>query len=514
MLKTAKKVLTIQERLNVIKEVDEGAKLKDLSKKYLTHRTTLSRILKEKDKYVNFAKNAFVPSKKIKRIVKVAVPETETALYNWFLNQRINKLPVTDYLLQIKAIEFHRRLNPNIKFEASLGWIQKFKKRHSIRLLKICGEKLSCNESAVPGFITKFQEEIKALGLVSEQIYNADETGLFVKNLNDKTLVAINEKKAPGTKNSKERITVMPCVNATGTHKLPLMIIGKANNPRCFYKQSLPDMHYRSSRNAWQNAALFKEWFFCIFVPEVTKYLKSKNLPVKAMLLLDNATCHLSKVELTTEDGRISVYFFPPNTTAILQPLDQHIINSIKQKYRKKLLLKLLSLPGNDVHAKLKQVNLKDTVFMITESWNEVDSQIIVNGFKHLLLSSDDFIINLPQNNLNVDDESRIVDISTNDFPITDLYRKTLPNTTLNDNEIMNWAAGIGENNRSNIDDDEILEDNNITQMDEVDTAENIDAVINSINMTIDWAERNLSIGEILFLRKIRETAVIKKINM
>ena len=70
---------------------------------------------------------------------------------------------------------------------------------------------------AVPKFVESFNKLVADLGLTKEQIYNADETGLIFKNLNSRTLVASHEKSAPGRKNSKERITIMPCVNATGT---------------------------------------------------------------------------------------------------------------------------------------------------------------------------------------------------------------------------------------------------------------------------------------------------------
>ena len=45
----------------------------------------------------------------------------------------------------------------------------------------------------------------------------------------------------------------MACSNATGDHKLPLMFIGKAANPRCFKyvnKQALPVAYY-AQKNAW-----------------------------------------------------------------------------------------------------------------------------------------------------------------------------------------------------------------------------------------------------------------------
>ena len=135
-------------------------------------------------------------------------------------------------------------------------------------------------------------------------------------------------KSAPGRKLSKERITVMGCVNSTGGHKLPLMVIGRSKHPRCFKNMTLPKMHYRSSKNAWQTRDLFKEWFHKIFVPEVQDYLSRNKLPTKAVLLLDNASAHGCEEELKSSDRLISVIFFPPNTTAILQPLDQNVIKS------------------------------------------------------------------------------------------------------------------------------------------------------------------------------------------
>lgn len=54
--------------------------------------------------------------------------------------------------------------------------------------------------------------------------------------LPDKTLTVQSEKQAAGMKKQKERITLMACSNATWSHKLPLMFVGKANNPQCLRK--------------------------------------------------------------------------------------------------------------------------------------------------------------------------------------------------------------------------------------------------------------------------------------
>jgi hypothetical protein len=69
------------------------------------------------------------------------------------------------------------------------------------------------------------------------------------------------------------------------------------------------------------NSFLFKEWFFEEFVPSARKFLKKIGLPQKAILVVDNAKCHLSEDEL--QSGDIKIHFLPPNVTAILQPMDQ-----------------------------------------------------------------------------------------------------------------------------------------------------------------------------------------------
>jgi hypothetical protein len=49
-----------------------------------------------------------------------------------------------------------------------------------------------------------------------------------------KRLFRKKKKSAPGHKSSKERISVLACSNASGTHKLQLIGIGKSKKPRSF----------------------------------------------------------------------------------------------------------------------------------------------------------------------------------------------------------------------------------------------------------------------------------------
>jgi len=493
-----RKNLTLKEKMEILDSVNQKISIKVLCTKYNVHKSTITRIIKNKDKICEFVKQTVIPVKNVKRIIAASVPETETALYTWFLNERVNHNLVSDKSLQLKALEFHKELNGNIKFEASHGWVQKFKKRHSIRLLKVCGEKLSCNDSAVPLFIENFMKILHDQNFVADQIYNADESGLVYKFLSTNTLVSCDESCAPGRKFSKERITIMPCTNANGKHKLPLMIIGKSKNPRCFKNVTFPPMHYRSSKNAWQTRTLFHEWFSEIFLPEVRQYLISKNLPPKAVLLLDNATAHCSNEKLISEDGNITVYFFPPNTTAILQPLDQGIIKTIKQIYRKKLLYNLISKPGDNLHVKLGEINLKEVIFLITDAWTAVSESVISNGFKRIVA---------PQTYLSIEES---------DISLPHLYRQVVPLTNLTDGEILHWASGVEEKSGNLITEEDIIndyqEDNNDDNM--CKPGINFNEVLDSLNITIDYAESNLAIEDILCLRKIREKVICNSIKI
>lgn len=169
-----------------------------------------------------------------------------------------------------KALYFHRKHSEKSGgFNASLGWIKKFKARHGIRRLKICGEKLSNKPQYVDTFLDKFRSKVNEMGLIPDQIYNCDESGLFYRLLPNRTLVSLKETSAPGPKASKERITFLPCTNASGTHKLKMLVIGKSANPRAFRNFKNNPVHYMSSKNAWMTSILFDEWFKSSFVPEV-----------------------------------------------------------------------------------------------------------------------------------------------------------------------------------------------------------------------------------------------------
>jgi len=67
---------------------------------------------------------------------------------------------------------------------------------------------------------------------VPDDVYNADEFGLFFMLMPDKSFIFKNET-FHGGKVSKERLMVLVCTNSTGTHKLKLVVIEKSRFQKC-----------------------------------------------------------------------------------------------------------------------------------------------------------------------------------------------------------------------------------------------------------------------------------------
>ena len=238
----------------------------------------------------------------------------------------------------------------------------------------IHGESRSADLEAVEAFLPRIQELIEEEQLGPHQIYNADETGLYYRMLPSSTLAQQSDTQAStGFKQSKERLTLLLCTNWEGSHKLKPLLIGKFRSPRCFHLTNMDALpvDYSWSHNAWMTASIFKWWFHDKFVPAVRKHLRKLQLEEKAILLLDNCPAHPAAEVLTSRCKKIRVVFLPKNTTSKIQPMDQGIISTLKQLYRRRLILDMVSVDIG-ILPYLKSVTIKEVIFKIDGAWGEI----------------------------------------------------------------------------------------------------------------------------------------------
>lgn len=295
-----------------------------------------------------------------------AFEAVERAVFKWFLDTRAVNMPVSGALLQRKARDFACIMGYD-NFVASSGWLQRFKERHDIVGRAVSGESRSVDEAEAT---TWAEENVgRLLETYSEEdIFNADETGLFFKMLPHKTL-ALKGEPCHGGKQSKLRITVLLCANMDGSEKLPVFVIGKSASPRCFKgKRQLP-VKYTANRKAWMTREIFAKWL-C----EWDEKLSKENR--KVCLVLDNCTAHHTAAVLQN----IELLFLPPNCTARIQPLDQGVIMSLKAGYRKRVIDRLL------FNMRMKRdtdVDLYAAIEMLQAAWMSVTATTIANCFRH-----------------------------------------------------------------------------------------------------------------------------------
>ncbi|XP_050338865.1 jerky protein homolog-like [Bactrocera neohumeralis] len=389
MSKRKRVVLSLNDKVKIIKSIKNGESGSKLAQIYGVGTSTISDIKKNSDAIMKFtcALEKEDGSSQRKVMKKSQNEILENAVYTWFLQKRACGQPISGPLLCEKALDFNQKLGGDNSFKASCGWLARFKSRHGIRELEIQGKKLSANVASANSFVDELKEFLDEKEYDFDFVYNADETGLNWKALPSRSLASHRENAAPGHKVSKDRVTVMVCANANGTHRLPLLLIGKSKNPRCFKNVKIP-LTYANQKKAWMNTDIFITWYENTFIPEVKKFQKDVGKEGDVLLLLDNAPTHPSAETLNRENGKFTVKFLPPNVTSILQPMDQSIIETLKRLYRKQLLRRLLTTEDSEIETTLKffkETNLKDCYYMLVEAWNSVEMQTLKRAWNKLL---------------------------------------------------------------------------------------------------------------------------------
>ena len=253
--KMSRNDIDLKTKYEILKLIDKGWKQRELASKYDVNESTICRLKKNKDNVTEqYAFGRVSISTKRKRTIDLEL--VDTALLEWFQVNAAQPSLVGTILLE-KAIQFAKMLGFSEEFQnkIDINWINRFKARHSIIAKRIHGESASAFRPSFyvegnypPGITQKFQ-----MG----NIFNIDETGLFWKLLPERTL-QFKGMDCKGDKHAKDRITILVGASALG-EKLPLMVIGKSQKPRCFANSHIP-IDYQSNSKVWMNSDLFTSY--------------------------------------------------------------------------------------------------------------------------------------------------------------------------------------------------------------------------------------------------------------
>ncbi|KAG8515390.1 Tigger transposable element-derived protein 5 [Galemys pyrenaicus] len=419
-----RKAYSIKDKLQAIERVKGGERQASVCRDFGVPGGTLRGWLKDEPKLRWFLEQLGGEVGTQRKKMRLAnEEEIDRAVYSWFLTLRQHGVPLSGPLIQAQAEAFARQIyGPECTFKASHGWFWRWQKRHGISSQRIYGEVEPLAAGPAPGLPFK-QEPAQPVGTDplpelalappapaeggygDEQIYNANVTGLYWKLLPEQA--APLGSRGPGAAGCGrrwrgDRVTVLLAANLTGSHKLKPLVIGQLPDPPSLrhHNQDKFPASYRYSPDAWLSRPLLRGWFFEEFVPGVRRYLRRSCLQQRAVLLVAHPPCPGPAArtpapeeseeaprrwrpeppgtpeELQTPDGAVRVLFLAKGGSRmhIPAPLEQGVVATFKQLYKRELLRLAVSCAGGSPLDFMRSFVLKDMLHLAGLSWDLVQA--------------------------------------------------------------------------------------------------------------------------------------------
>lgn len=205
----------------------------------------------------------------------------------------------------------------------------------------------------------------------------------------------------------------------------------------------------------------------------------------------------------------------PPNCTALLQPLDQNVINLIKLNYKKGLLEDLLATEVRDFDTMLKAFDLRKAVRLLAYAWEKVPTSTIEKSWNILFADPNNEWTNADNLPLSTLRDEIILENATISS-MAGLLQIMQPEQTFSHSDVHEWVSELPEishdlSDGNETSDNEIVDEN---VAEEQDVCIKTEDAIKSINTTIQWAEENnICLSQILTLQEIKEAAMAKKLK-
>jgi hypothetical protein len=280
--------------------------------------------------------------------------ELESILLAWYQQAWTPGIPINGNTLREKTKKIADRMQVD-NFAASNGWICRFKHCHGLLYKKLAGESAAVDTDTRDLWLERLPMLLERYEL--QDIYNADEMGLFYNYLLDRMLT-LKGHSCHGEKSAKERITVLLCVNSDDSDKQVPIMVGKSMKPRCFKNIKKLPVKYYANKKAWMTMTIFMEFLRAL---DASMGAQGRNI----LLFVDNSDAHPQDTSFLRN---VKVVYYPPNCTSVLQPLDLGTIKCFKQLYRKHLVQEAMCLMDSGKDVELK-INVLQAIHFTVVAW-------------------------------------------------------------------------------------------------------------------------------------------------
>ncbi|KAG8238769.1 hypothetical protein J437_LFUL016608 [Ladona fulva] len=397
-------VLSIIDKLKIIEKLETGTPTSQIVAEYGIGMSTVKDLKKNRDSLRKFALQ-FDPSMQAtglsaRKTLKMAnFKSLEEAVIKWYRQQRSAGEEIQGVDIQSAADRIAKELGIE-KFNASSGWLSRFRNRHGIPNKIIHDGSPRIETANIDPFRENLCKLVNGARLQQFQIYTVSESVIRWRSLPERMLL-LKQKPCLLKGVSKDTFAAMLCANADGSHKLNPVIVRNAGlrfPPNSWINQI--SIQYYTSDNGWFNQDLISYWFFHHFEPEVRSYqvkvLKIHPDAVKCLLVLEIAPWQSEVNELSSQDGKIRCFAF----RSASELSESGIMAKTRRLYLKKFLNQVIAISDDSRnHAKdtliqkslenIECYSFRSAVYNWMDSWNELQPSAIEDATKMLLYNSD-----------------------------------------------------------------------------------------------------------------------------
>ena len=380
---------TFRFKLQVLQElkVTNLSRNKLAAKHHITPKLLRDWIKNEDDIKISFANLKRSRLRKKGGGRKLKFRNVDEASLKFFKDCRKNKLRVTQKRLRMFAEKEWRKLqnegkvDSNLQFRASRGWMEKFMKRHalSFRRKTTVSQRIpeECIQKAIR-FIRSMVNTRREQELENNQIIGCDETSIWLDAVGNYTLAEKGSKDVPlkSTGHEKQRLTIMLTARADG-RKLPVFILIPRKRPI----KKLVDKYRGKAVINFEGTSWMNEELTRTYLNEV---IKRNIFDTKRLLIWDDfKPHHTDATKQCASRLNVVMRLIPPGMTSLLQPADVCWNKPVKQRIKE--MYDEWWLSEEQTYTAQGNVRAPDFVTVvgwILDAWEEITPEMIRHSFK------------------------------------------------------------------------------------------------------------------------------------
>jgi len=411
---SSRKNYTIKQKLDILNEIktgEPGKSCRAIAKLHGINELVLRGWKNKKDSFLEAVSNPNICTRKSRRLAgggrQLEYAEIENKVLQWVLLRNEKGIRVKEKYIQLKALSVRNEIiahNDNEelkKFQASLGWVERFKKRNSLISRRFTTpKKIPDNVDEIcRSFIQNFHHIIAKLNVKAENIINFDQVPRYFECEPKTTITTKGTREVFLRKSSTshKRFTFTYAITGAGKVLKPhLLFSGLVNKPNVD-KQCLVDVN---------RTGMWNETILINFIADAIMTRRQSAFGREPVLVLcDSYGTHVKFVELEKEKKKyakhnIHFMLIPPNMTGLLQPEDVSLNRSFQQHYSTNYDKYLAdALEDDNPNLRTKAGNIKSPNYSLVSKWilewiDSLSHETVQKAFKVCgLVAKDEFEI-------------------------------------------------------------------------------------------------------------------------